>query len=71
MIINLNKGITRDQLARERIREKLSKKTVKQLREFARTHHISLAGESSKRGIVSEIMSQYGHVWNLKEDEIE
>lgn len=56
---------------RNRIRIKLSKKTVKQLREFAREHHITLGGESSKRGILDEIMGQYGHQWHLREDEIE
>lgn len=52
-----------------RIRIALNKMTVRQLREFARERHISLAGASSKRGLVSEIMGQYGHQWKLEEGE--
>lgn len=52
-----------------RIRMALNKMTVKQLRQFARDRHISLGGESSKQGLVTEIMSQYGHQWKLKEGE--
>lgn len=52
-----------------RIRVALNKMTVRQLREFARERHISLAGASSKRGLVSEIMGQYGHQWKLEEGE--
>lgn len=55
---------------RNRIRIKLSKKTTKQLREFAREHRIPLGGASSKHGILDEIMGQHGHLWNLREDEI-
>ena len=52
-----------------RIRMALNKMTAKQLRQFARDRHISLAGASNKRAIVSEIMSQYGHQWKLREGE--
>ena len=52
-----------------RIRMALNKMTVKQLRQFARDRHISLGGESSKQGLVTEIMSQYGAQWKLKEGE--
>lgn len=52
-----------------RIRMALNKMTVKQLRQFARERHISLAGASSKQGLVSEIMSQYGSQWRLREGE--
>jgi hypothetical protein len=52
-----------------RIRMALNKMTVKQLRQFARDRHISLGGESSKQGLVTEIMSQYGSQWKLKEGE--
>jgi len=74
MLIDLS-GIDHEQVLRRqeraRIRIKLSKKTAKQLREFAREHHISLGGESSKRGLLDEIMGQYGCQWKLREDEIE
>ena len=40
-----------------------------QRREFARERHISLGGESSKQGLVTEIMSQYGSQWRLREGE--
>ena len=73
MLIDL-KNINHDSVLRNqernRIRIKLSKKTVKQLREFARENHISLGGESTKRGILTEIMGQYGHQWHLREEEI-
>lgn len=52
-----------------RIRVALSKMTVRQLRQFARDRHIALGGESSKRGIITEIMGQYGHQWKLEEGE--
>lgn len=52
-----------------RIRMALNKMTVKRLRQFARERHISLGGESSKQGLVTEIMSQYGHQWKLEEGE--
>lgn len=52
-----------------RIRMALMKMTVKRLRQFARERHIALGGESSKRGIVSEIMGQYGAQWKLEEGE--
>ena len=74
MLINLknidHEKVLRNQ-ERNRIRIKLSKKTVKQLREFAHEHHIPLGGQSTKHGILDEIMGQYGHLWNLREDEIE
>ena len=74
MLIDLN-NIDHDSVLRRqeraRIRIKLSKKTVKQLREFARENHISLGGESTKCGILTEIMGQYGHQWHLREEEIE
>ena len=73
MLIDL-KNIDHDSVLRRqeraRIRIKLSKKTVKQLREFAHEHHISLGGQSTKRGILDEIMGQYGHQWHLREEEI-
>lgn len=53
-----------------RIRFKLNRMSVRKLREFCRANHIPLAGASSKQDIVSEAMSQYGHVWKLEEDEI-
>ena len=72
-IINLSK-IDHEQVIerqkRNRIRLKLSKKTVKELRQFARDNGISLGGESTKQGILSEIMGQYGAQWHLKEEEI-
>ncbi len=52
-----------------RIRVALSKMTVRQLRQFARDRHIALGGESSKRGIITEIMGQYGSQWKLEEGE--
>lgn len=52
-----------------RVRMALNKMTVKQLRQFARERRISLGGESSKRGLVTEIMSQYGSQWRLREGE--
>ena len=52
-----------------RIRMALNKMTVKKLRQFARDRHISLGGESSKQGLVTEIMSQYGAQWKLEEGE--
>ena len=55
---------------KNRIRLKLNKMTVAKLREFSRRNHIPLAGASTKEQLVTEIMSQYGHVWKLKEDEI-
>lgn len=55
---------------RNRIRIKLSHKTVRQLRDFAREHHIPLAGANNKHDMLSEIMSQWGHVWMMEEDEI-
>lgn len=72
MLIDLN-TIDHEQVIRKqklaRIRMALNKMTVKQLRQFARDRHISLGGESSKRGLVTEIMSQYGSQWKLKEGE--
>lgn len=53
-----------------RIRLKLNKMTVARLRAFTRRYHIPIAGASTKQQIVSEIMSQYGHVWHATEDEI-
>lgn len=53
-----------------RIRFKLNKMTLRRLREFARSNHIPLAGASNKQDVVQEIVSQYGHVWNLEEEEI-
>lgn len=72
MFIDLNtidhaKVVRKQKLAR--IRMALNKMTVKQLRQFARDRHISLGGESSKQGLVTEIMSQYGSQWKLKEGE--
>lgn len=65
-MIDLNaiehKDVARRQ-ERDRIRIELSKKTVKQLRQFARDRHISLGGASSKQGLIIEIMGQYGHQW--------
>lgn len=72
MIIDLSK-IDHDQVLRRqkeaRIRIALNKMTVRQLRQFARDRHISLGGESSKQGIVTEIMGQYGHQWKLEKGE--
>lgn len=72
MIIDISK-IDHEQVIRKqklaRIRMALNKMTVKQLRQFARDRHISLGGESSKQGLVTEIMSQYGSQWKLKEGE--
>ncbi len=74
MLIDL-RGIDHEQIIRSqqeaRIRIKLSKKTVRQLRDFARKNHIALGGASNKRELLTEIMGQYGHQWHLKEDEIE
>lgn len=74
MLIDL-RGIDHEQIIRSqqeaRVRLKLSRKTVKQLREFARANHISLGGASNKDGMLTEIMGQYGHQWHLREDEIE
>lgn len=55
---------------RNRIRIKLSHKTARELRDFAREHHIPLAGVNTKHDVLNEIMSQWGHVWMMKEDEI-
>ena len=44
-------------------RERLGHMTVRQIRDFARQRHIPLAGASSKQGIITEIMAQWGHVW--------
>ncbi len=75
MLIDLRKGIDHDQLIRNqreaRVRLRLAKMTLRQLREFAREHHIPLYGASSKQDILSEIMSEYGRAWKLREDEIE
>lgn len=72
MIIDISK-IDHEQIIRKqkeaRIRMALNKMTVRQLREFARERHISLAGASSKHAIVSEIMGQYGHQWKLEKGE--
>lgn len=72
MIIDLS-TIDHEQVIRKqklaRIRMALNKMTVKQLRQFARDRHISLGGESSKQGLVTEIMGQYGSQWKLKEGE--
>lgn len=72
MLIDLS-TIDHEQVIRKqklaRIRMALNKMTVKQLRQFARDRHISLGGESSKQGLVTEIMSQYGSQWKLKEGE--
>ena len=72
MLIDLS-TIDHEQVVRKqklaRIRMALNKMTVKQLRQFARDRHISLGGESSKQGLVTEIMSQYGSQWKLKEGE--
>lgn len=66
MLIDLSsidhKDVARRQ-ERDRIRIELNKMTVKQLRQFARENHISLGGESTKQGLVTEIMGQYGHQW--------
>lgn len=71
-IIDLN-TIDHEQVIRKqklaKIRMALNKMTVKQLRQFARERHISLGGESSKRGLVIEIMGQYGSQWKLEEGE--
>ncbi len=71
MLIDLSsinpKDVARRQ-ERDRIRIELSKKTVKQLRQFARDNHISLGGESSKQNILTEIMGQYGHQWGPKHE---
>ena len=71
-IIDLSK-IDHSQVIRKqkkaRIRMALNKMTVRKLREFARERHISLGGESSKQGLVTEIMSQYGSQWRLREGE--
>jgi hypothetical protein len=50
------------------IRAKLSCKTVRELRQFARDNHISLGGESTKQGILTEIMSQYGQQWGPRKE---
>jgi len=66
MLIDLS-SIDPNEVARKqdaaRVRIELSRKTVRQLREFARNNHISLVGVSSKRAILDEIMGQYGHQW--------
>ena len=51
---------------RELIRSKLSRMTVRQLRQFARDRHISLGGASMKYELITEIMGQYGHQWGPK-----
>ena len=45
----------------EELRAELSAMTVKQLRQYAREHHVPLAGASAKRAIVSEIAGQMRH----------
>ena len=73
MIIDLSKIDHEQVIERQklnRIRLRLRKMTVAQLRDFARRYHIPLAGASTKEQVVGEIMSQYGAVWHLTEDEI-
>ena len=69
MLIDLKsidpKDVARRQ-ERDRIRAKLNKMTVRQLRQFARDNHISLGGASSKQVLIIEIMGQYGHQWGPK-----
>jgi len=48
------------------IRAKLSCMSVRNLRQFARDRHISLAGASRKDAILDEIMGQYGHQWGAR-----
>lgn len=45
----------------DELRAELSAMTVKQLRQYAREHHVPLAGASSRRAIVGEIASQMRH----------
>ena len=45
----------------EELRAELSAMTVKQLRQYAREHHVPLAGASSRRAIVGEIASWMRH----------
>lgn len=73
MIIDLSKIDHEQVIERQklnRIRFKLRKMTVAQLRDFARRYRIPLAGASTKEQLVTEIMSQYGAVWKLEESEI-
>ena len=73
MIIDLSKIDHEQVIERQklnRIRFKLRKMTVAKLRDFARRYHIPLAGASTKEQLVTEIMSQYGAVWRLEEEQI-
>lgn len=45
----------------EELRAELSAMTVKQLRQYAREHHVPLVCASSRRAIVGEIASQMRH----------
>ncbi len=73
MLIDLH-SIDHDEIIRRqernRVRFRLAKKTVRQLREFARDNHIPLYGASSKQDILSEIMAEYGRSWKMKEEDI-
>lgn len=51
------------------LRAELGAMTVKQLRQFAREHHVPLAGASAKRAIVSEIVGQMRHWEYLRQCE--
>lgn len=62
------KPMTAKQRELSLVRAKLSCMTVRQLREFARDNHISLGGESSKQGLITEMMGQYGHQWGPKKE---
>ena len=55
----------------EELRAELSAMTVKQLRQYAREHHVPLAGASSRRAIVGEIASQMRHWEYLRRCEAE
>lgn len=55
----------------EELRAELSAMTVKQLRQYAREHHVPLAGASAKRAIVGEIASQMRHWEYLRRCEAE
>lgn len=53
----------------EELRAELGAMTVKELRQYARDHHVPLAGASAKRAIVSEIAGQMRHWEYLRQCE--
>ena len=53
----------------DELRAELGRMTAKELRGFAREHHVPLAGASSKQQLVSEIVGQMRHWEYLRQCE--